>query len=102
MQDGSHSRRTATMFEYGDGTDVGTAMSRTVGITTAIGAQMVLDKTIPSSVVGVHRPFLPEIYNSALALLEKENIRLTEKLDLAIKPIVECAAPHAAPLESRL
>ena len=69
-------------------------MARTVGLTTAIGAQMVLDKTIPSTVTGVHRPFLPEIYNPALALLEKENIGLTEKHEVAFTPVVECAAPH--------
>ena len=60
MKDGSYSRRLATMFEYGN--DKGTAMARTVGITTAIGAQMVLDKTIPETLTGVHRPFLPEVY----------------------------------------
>ena len=48
------------MFEYGN--DKGTAMARTVGLTTAIGAQMVLDEIIPPSLTGVHRPFMPEVF----------------------------------------
>ena len=51
QKDGSHCRKTATMFEYGN--ERGTAMARTVGITTAIGAQMILDKVIPASLTGV-------------------------------------------------
>lgn len=53
------------------------AMSLTVGIPSAIGAELILDGKISER--GVIRPIYKDIYEPALALLEKAGIRLVEE-----------------------
>jgi hypothetical protein len=51
-------------------------MSRTVGIPVAIAVRLILDGRIKSR--GVLRPTLPEVYEPALVLLDKEGIHFRE------------------------
>ena len=52
-------------------------MAKTVGLTAAIGAEMVLQGTIKTT--GVLVPTDKEVYTPALKLLEKEGIIFTER-----------------------
>lgn len=52
-------------------------MSKSVGVTTAIGARMVLEKKFPQR--GVLSPIYPEIYNPILKELEKNGIMMFEE-----------------------
>jgi saccharopine dehydrogenase (NADP+, L-glutamate forming)/spermidine synthase len=62
---------TSTMIDYGvSGGD--SAMSRTVGIPAAIGADLLLTKDLPK---GVLIPTIPELYRPILERLDAEGIR---------------------------
>jgi len=69
-------RHEATLVEYGrpaGGPGGGTAMARTVGLTAAIGAQLLLDGRVPGA-VGVQCPTSREWYLPMLDALEAEGI----------------------------
>jgi alpha-aminoadipic semialdehyde synthase len=51
-------------------------MSLTVGVPTAIGAQLILDNKISER--GVIRPVYADIYNPTIKLLEEIGIKLVE------------------------
>lgn len=53
------------------------AMSLTVGIPSAIGAELILDGKISER--GVIRPIYKDIYEPTLLLLEKAGIKLVEE-----------------------
>lgn len=77
--DGALERHVSTLVEYGvpNGT---TAMAKTVGLTAAICAQLILDS--PGSFgVGVQRPLRRAWYEPVLPLLEAEGIRLNEHVE---------------------
>ncbi|KAG8376285.1 hypothetical protein BUALT_Bualt09G0047300 [Buddleja alternifolia] len=71
----------ATLLEFGrmDGGRSYTAMALTVGIPAAIGALLLLGKSIKTN--GVLRPLGPEIYVPALEILEAYGFKLLEKID---------------------
>jgi saccharopine dehydrogenase-like NADP-dependent oxidoreductase len=73
--DGHTEEHHGTLIEYGI-VHGDTAMARTVGITAAIGARMILDGTV--SVRGVVAPLTPEWYEPMLAGLACEGIEMTE------------------------
>eukprot|EP00300_Choanocystis_sp_HF-7_P012612 c17957_g1_i1.p1 GENE.c17957_g1_i1~~c17957_g1_i1.p1 ORF type:complete len:1041 (+),score=246.16 c17957_g1_i1:38-3160(+) len=66
---GTFSRHTSTLIGYGD-PNGDTAMSKTVGLTAAIGAHLVLDGRITQP--GVLMPTEPEVYLPCLEILERE------------------------------
>ena len=69
--DGRVERHTATLVEYADAAGH-SAMSRTVGLTAAIGAQLLLDGAIAAR--GVIEPTSRELYAPMLDALEREGI----------------------------
>lgn len=83
--DGGLERHISTLVDYGlpNGT---TAMAKTVGLTAAICAQLILDS--PSSFgVGVQRPLRRAWYEPVLPLLEAEGVRLSEH----VEPLAEAS-----------
>jgi saccharopine dehydrogenase (NADP+, L-glutamate forming) len=54
-----------------------TAMARTVGLPLAIAATLILEKKI--SIVGLHIPVLPQIYEPVLKELELNGIKFNEQ-----------------------
>jgi len=75
---GGRERRESTLIEYG-GIDGSTAMAKTVGITAAICAQLVLDGPPGRFGVGVQRPLQPEWYGSVMDKLADEGVRMQER-----------------------
>jgi alpha-aminoadipic semialdehyde synthase len=74
---GKKEKRTSTYVGYG-GTEPGdTIMAKTVGVTAAIGVQMILQDIVQSK--GVLTPTTPDIYVPGLARLEVEGIHFNEK-----------------------
>ncbi|GAB9474451.1 Alpha-aminoadipic semialdehyde synthase [Globisporangium polare] len=73
---GKKETRTSTYVGYGS-EQGDTVMAKTVGLTAAMGVQMVLQDAIQSR--GVLTPTTPDIYVPALARLEVEGIRFIEK-----------------------
>lgn len=73
---GKKETRTSTYVGYGS--EKGdTVMAKTVGVTAAIGVQMILQDAVQSR--GVLTPTTPDIYIPALARLEVEGVRFIEK-----------------------
>lgn len=68
--------RKSSLIEIGDKNGF-SAMSITVGVPSAIGAELVLQGKIKER--GVLRPVYKDIYVPTLALLEKAGIRLVEE-----------------------
>jgi len=83
---GAVERRTATLIEYAEPNGA-TAMSRTVGLTSAIVAQLVLDNAAPFG-TGVQRPLRKEWYEPVLQHLDGEGIRMDERTELLRPPSV--------------
>eukprot|EP00405_Crypthecodinium_cohnii_P014854 CAMPEP_0206444564 /NCGR_PEP_ID=MMETSP0324_2-20121206/14986_1 /ASSEMBLY_ACC=CAM_ASM_000836 /TAXON_ID=2866 /ORGANISM="Crypthecodinium cohnii, Strain Seligo" /LENGTH=1054 /DNA_ID=CAMNT_0053912609 /DNA_START=222 /DNA_END=3386 /DNA_ORIENTATION=+ len=81
LANGSYERRTATLIEYADPKGA-TAMARTVGVTAAIAARLVLEDASKFQ-AGVQRPLSKEWYDPMLQLLEDEGIRLDERAEPA-------------------
>lgn len=77
---GQRESRTATLIEYG-APGGATAMAKTVGLTAAIAAQLILDDPGRFG-VGVQRPLRSEWYTPVLELLAREGIRLEERVDV--------------------
>jgi len=69
-------RRTATLIDYGE-PHGHSAMARTVGVTAAICAQLVLDNPTRFG-AGVQRPLRPKWYEPVLSQLATEGILLRE------------------------
>lgn len=68
----------STMIDFGiPGGD--SSMNRTVGLPAAVGVHMILSGQIKSR--GVLVPVIPEIYEPALAELQRLGIRFTEKVE---------------------
>lgn len=86
--DGIMERRTATLIQYADPQGA-TAMARTVGLTAAIVTQLVLEGASAFG-TGVQRPLTKAWYEPVLKRLEKEGIRMEERLE-----IVASASQHA-------
>jgi saccharopine dehydrogenase-like NADP-dependent oxidoreductase len=75
---GHKERITSTMIDFGiPGGD--SSMNRTVGLPAAIGVRMILEGQVRSR--GVLVPVLPEIYEPALAELERLGIHFSEKVE---------------------
>ncbi|GAB2291552.1 hypothetical protein Dimus_025806 [Dionaea muscipula] len=77
----STEKHVATLLEFGK-TVKGTtmfAMARTVGITAAVGALLLLANKIKTR--GVLRPIEPEVYNPALEIIQAYGIKLLEKIE---------------------
>ena len=75
--DGSRALYESSLIAYGGGAPgVPTAMANTVGITCAIGAQLILSGTI--STPGVLLPTAKEVYIPSLQRLETEGFTFTE------------------------
>ena len=68
------SRRRSSLVALGDST---TAMASTVGLSAAIGAEIVLDGHLKNH-VGVVTPMIPEIYSPALEALAQEGFSFKE------------------------
>jgi len=79
---GPQERHTATLVEFAVPNGE-TAMARTVGLTAAICAQLVLDEASTFG-VGVQRPLQKEWYNPVLAKLEGEGIAMQDKVEMII------------------
>ena len=70
-------RITSTMIDFGiPGGD--SSMNRTVGLPAAVAVRMVLEDQIQAR--GVLVPVLPEIYEPALAELQRLGIQFVEKV----------------------
>ncbi len=69
----------STLVEYGE-TEVYTAISKTVGIPTAIAAKLILNNEI--SLTGTHIPTKPEIYAKVLKELEDIGIKFKDKREV--------------------
>ena len=67
---------TSTFVGYGE-PNGDTIMAKTVGVTAAIGVELILEKAIEQT--GVLAPTTPDIYNPGLAKLEAEGIIFVEK-----------------------
>ncbi len=67
---------TSTLIDYGI-PHGDSSMSRTVALPVAIASKMILDGKI--SLIGVHRPIIPEIYKPILEELETLDIKMDEK-----------------------
>jgi saccharopine dehydrogenase-like NADP-dependent oxidoreductase len=81
--DGVLERRAATLIEYGQ-PHSHSAMARTVGVTAAICAQLVLDNPTRFG-AGVQRPLRPEWYEPVLSQLANEGILLREHSEVIQK-----------------
>ena len=74
--DGKMEKRTSTFVGYGS--EKGdTVMAKTVGLSAAIGVQLILQDAVQGR--GVLTPTTPDIYVPALARLEVEGVRFVEK-----------------------
>ena len=60
-----------------------TAMARTVGLPLGIAAKLVLEGKL--SLMGLHIPILPEIYNPVLQELDELGIRFVRELSAAVQ-----------------
>ncbi|DBA04445.1 TPA: hypothetical protein N0F65_010041 [Lagenidium giganteum] len=74
--DGRKEKRTSTYVGYGS-ENGDTIMAKTVGVTAAIGVQMILQDAVQGR--GVLTPTTPDIYSPGLARLEAEGVRFNEK-----------------------
>ncbi|RHY35266.1 hypothetical protein DYB32_000236 [Aphanomyces invadans] len=72
---------TSTYVGYGD--DESTVMAKTVGMSAAIGVELILRGDVSST--GVLTPTTPDIYTPGLARLEAEGIRFIEKTRVVAK-----------------
>mmetsp|Transcript_71797 Transcript_71797/g.126776 ORF Transcript_71797/g.126776 Transcript_71797/m.126776 type:complete len:1110 (-) Transcript_71797:14-3343(-) len=79
-REGGMERHVSTLVEYGQPNGT-TAMAKTVGLTAAICAQLVLDSPKERFGAGVQRPLRPAWYEPVLPLLEAEGIRLSEHVE---------------------
>jgi len=79
LEDGSLERHTATLVEYAKPNGA-TAMARTVGITAAICAQLILQDAQALG-TGVQRPLDRKWYEPVLRRLDDEGIRLEERVE---------------------
>ncbi len=70
-------RITSTLVDYGI-PNGDSSMSRTVALPVAIASRMILEGSL--SLVGVHRPVLPELYNPILDELEELGIKFVESV----------------------
>mmetsp|Transcript_49720 Transcript_49720/g.155598 ORF Transcript_49720/g.155598 Transcript_49720/m.155598 type:complete len:116 (+) Transcript_49720:2-349(+) len=77
---GAVEKLVSTLVEYGEPSGH-TAMARTVGLTAAICAQLVLDGPQRFG-VGVQRPLRAAWYDPVLRLLEGEGIALEERTEV--------------------
>lgn len=77
LKDGSRQTRTSTLVEYGDPNKY-TAMAKTVGVPCGIAVQLILDGKLNKT--GVLAPMSSDINNPIMELLEKENIRMVERI----------------------
>ncbi|CAH0477243.1 unnamed protein product [Peronospora belbahrii] len=75
-EDGKKEKRTSTFVGYGS-EEGDTIMAKTVGLSAAIGVQLILQDAVQGR--GVLTPTTPDIYLPALARLEVEGVRFTEK-----------------------
>jgi saccharopine dehydrogenase-like NADP-dependent oxidoreductase len=76
LPDGGRELHTSSLIEYGIPGKKQTAMSRTVGLTAAIGAQLILDGR--AHAVGVQAPTTREWYGPMLQALEEEGVAMKE------------------------
>jgi len=83
--DGSKSGETSSFMAFG--TPQTSAMASTVGITAAIGADLVLDGSLDSR-RGVVTPMTPDIYEPSLAYLAREGYVFSEEAH-SISPAIE-------------
>jgi len=90
--DGRLERHTATLIEFADAAGV-SAMSRTVGLTAAIGAQLLLDGAVTAR--GVCEPTSSEWYLPMLDALEKEGVAFKTRVELLSPPLPAGGAPEA-------
>jgi len=81
LKNGQLERQTATMINFGE-PHGDTFMAKSVGITPAICAQMILDAPKGTYGAGVQRPLTAQWYNPVLELLDAEGIRLNEKSEI--------------------
>lgn len=75
-QDGKHYRRQTNMVTLGEDQEY-TAMAKTVGLTTGIGAKLVLDGTISRR--GIVIPTVEDVYAPVLKELREHDIRFDEQ-----------------------
>lgn len=77
--DGELERQVSTLIQYGEPHE--TAMAKTVGVTAAICAQLILDSPSGHFGFGVQRPLRQEWYQPVLRKLEAEGIYLREHVE---------------------
>ena len=75
LADGTRETRTSSLLAYGD-PDGDTSMAKTVGITAAIGAQLLLNGDIRDR--GVLIPTKPSVYVPGLRMLKEEGFEFKE------------------------
>jgi alpha-aminoadipic semialdehyde synthase len=81
-------RHTATLVEYADAAGH-SAMSRTVGMTAAIGAQLILDGAVVAR--GVCEPTTAEFYGPMLDALEREGVAFKTTVKILRAPTAQAA-----------
>lgn len=72
---GRQERISATLVVRGDACGL-SAMARTVGLTAALAAELLLDPQVARQLVGVRLPLVSQIYRPVLARLEKQGLGL--------------------------
>ncbi|KAI7850147.1 saccharopine dehydrogenase [Circinella umbellata] len=77
LKDGTKQTRTSTMIEYGVPGGY-SAMAKTVGVPCGIATQLILDGKLTQT--GVLAPMTPEINDPIIELLEKENIKIVDRI----------------------
>lgn len=78
-EDGSKETSTCTLELYGDPEGY-SGMAKSVGVTCGIATQLLLDGHKALNVPGVLAPYKTEICNPIRQLLEKEGIKMVEKV----------------------
>jgi saccharopine dehydrogenase-like NADP-dependent oxidoreductase len=73
--DGTVDIHTSTLCVYGEPNGT-TAMAATVGVTAAVGLELLLSGDVQTK--GVVRPVSPDVYLKGLDLLEKEGFKFKE------------------------
>jgi saccharopine dehydrogenase (NADP+, L-glutamate forming) len=81
-EDGTVTRHVSTLVQYGDLETKVSCMSFTVGVTAAIGVQLILDGKGGSAEPGVHTPVTDAWWQPMLAALAAEGIALTESSEV--------------------
>ena len=94
--DGCVERHVSTLIQYGDIKSKITAMSKTVGVTAAIGAQLILDGRGGGKTAGVAAPVTKDWWAPMLEALEEEGIAMAETSEVLPAEVGEAVKAYLA------